>query len=102
MGPLMERIGRSADAVEKMGRETALASQNADVTITRVGGDLQRFTSDTLPELDRLLGELNTLSSSLRRLSDQTARSPSSLIFGQGALPLGPGESATASPRREP
>ena len=94
LGPVIDRIGRSADAVEKMGVDTAEASRNAGKTITAVGVDVQRLTADTLPELDRLLGELNLLSASLRRLSAQTERSPNSLVFGKSPVPDGPGESS--------
>ena len=93
LGPVIDRIGRSADAVEKMGVETAAASQSASKTIDAVGTDVQRLTAETLPELDRLLGELNVLSASLRRLSAQTERSPNSLVFGRSPVPDGPGES---------
>ena len=94
LGPVIDRIGRSADAVEKMGVETAAASRSAGKTITAVGVDVQRLSADTLPELDRLLGELNVLSASLRRLSAQTERSPNSLVFGRSPVPDGPGESS--------
>lgn len=97
VGPMLDKISRSADAVEKMGNDTSLAARQAGDTVNRVGGDLQRFTTDTLPELERLLGELNMLSGSLRRFADQTERNPSSLVFGRGAAPLGPGESASPS-----
>ena len=93
LGPVIDRVGRGADAVEKMGVETAAASQAASKTITAVGTDVQRITAETLPELDRLLGELNVLSASLRRLSAQTERSPNSLVFGRSPVPDGPGES---------
>ena len=93
LGPVIDRVGRGADAVEKMGVETAAASQSASKTITAVGTDVQRITAETLPELDRLLGELNVLSASLRRLSAQTERSPNSLVFGRSPVPDGPGES---------
>ncbi len=97
LGPVIDRIGRSADAVEKMGVETAAASQSATKTIDVVGTDVQRLTAETLPELDRLLGELNLLSASLRRLSAQTERSPNSLVFGRSPVPDGPGESSMAT-----
>jgi phospholipid/cholesterol/gamma-HCH transport system substrate-binding protein len=100
LGPVIERIGRSADALEKMGDATALASTHAGKTIDSVGGDLQRLSSETLPSLQRLLGELNVLSGSLRRLSEQTERNPSSLIFGNAPVPEGPGETATGVQRR--
>jgi phospholipid/cholesterol/gamma-HCH transport system substrate-binding protein len=95
-GPVVERVGRGADALEKMGNETALASQRASQTVAAVGTDLQRFSAEALPELQRLMGELSTLSVSLRRLSEQTERSPSSLLLGRGETPDGPGE---AGPR---
>lgn len=95
LGPVIARIGRSADAVEKMGLETAAASNSAGKTINSVGADVQRFSAETLPELERLLGELNVLSASLRRLSEQTERNPNSLLFGRSLVPDGPGETST-------
>jgi phospholipid/cholesterol/gamma-HCH transport system substrate-binding protein len=53
---------------------------------------MKRFSVETLPELERLLGELSTLSTSLRRLSEQTARNPGGLLFGHQQVPPGPGE----------
>ena len=99
MGPVIEQIGRSADAVERMGNDTSQASKNAGKTIRAVGADVQRFTGDTLPELDRLLGELRVLSSSLRRLSDQTERNPTSILSGRSPVPDGPGESTMKAGR---
>ncbi len=106
-GPVLERVGRGADALEKMGRETALASQRAGVVVAAVGADLQRFSAEALPELQRLMGELGALSNALRRLSEQTERSPSSLLLGRGETPAGPGEAgtrttATAAPGETP
>ena len=97
MGPVIERMGRSAEAVEKMGNEAALASASAGRTVDSVGADVKRFTAETLPELERLLGELSVLSASVRRLSEQTERDPRGLLFGRKAVPDGPGESATGS-----
>lgn len=94
VGPLIERIGRSAEAVEKMGDEVARTGASAGKTVDSLGADARRFTSETLPELERLLGELSVLSSSLRRLSEQTERDPRGFIFGRAAVPAGPGESA--------
>jgi phospholipid/cholesterol/gamma-HCH transport system substrate-binding protein len=98
LGPVIARIGRSAEAVEKLGNEAALASTNAGKTVDAVGADVQRMTAETLPELQRLLGELNVLSSSLRRFTEQTERNPSSLLFGRSPVADGPGES-TVKPR---
>lgn len=94
IAPVLERIGRSAEAVEKMGTQVSRTSESATKTVDAVGTDVKRFTSETLPELERLLGELATLSSSLRRLTEQTERDPRGLIFGRRPVPEGPGETA--------
>lgn len=92
-GPAIERVGRASDAIEKMGNEVTRTSASAGRMMDSAGADLSRFTAETLPELERLLGELSVLSASLRRLSDQTERNPSGLLFGRTAVPAGPGES---------
>jgi len=92
MGAVIERIGGSADAVAKMGNEVAKTSASAGKTVDTVGADVKRFSVETLPELERLLGELSTLSSSLRRLSEQTTRDPRGLLLGHPPVPEGPGE----------
>jgi len=93
VGPVLARVGRGADAIEKMGNEVASTSVSAGKTVNAVGSELQRFSADSLPELERLLGELGALSTSLRHLSEQTERNPASLLFGRQPLPEGPGES---------
>lgn len=93
-GPVLERIDRAAASVEKMGVEVARTSASAGKTVDSVGVDLTRFTSETLPELELLAGELSALSASLRRLSDQTERNPAGFLFGRKAVHAGPGEAA--------
>lgn len=95
-GPLIDGFGRSAEAVEKMGNEVARTSVSTGKTLDLVGADIKRFSAETLPELERLLGELSVLSASLRRLTEQTERNPSSLLFGRRPVPNGPGEPAEA------
>ena len=89
---LAQRLGRSADAIGQMGKEVAQTSQSAGQTIHTVGSDVKRFSVETLPEFERLLGELDNLSRSLKQLTDQTRRDPSGLIFGHKPVPDGPGE----------
>ena len=89
---LVDRIGRSADAMEKMGQEVSKTSVTTAKTVNAVGEEVQRFSTETQPELERLLGELNTLAPSLRRLSEQTNRDPRGLLFGRKPVPPGPGE----------
>lgn len=90
--PMLTRISNSADALKKMANEATLASTSTKKTVETVGTGVRQFTGETLPEIERLLGELNALSASLRRLSDQTDRDPSGLLRGRQPAPLGPGE----------
>ncbi len=92
LGPLIDRIGRSADAVQAMGNAVAQTSASAGRTVDSISTDVRRFSTETLPELERLLGELNLLAASLRRLSEQTERDPRGLLFGHKPAPEGPGE----------
>ena len=100
LGQLIDRIGRAADSVDQMGNDVSLAGRSTAETVNAVGADAQRFASDTLPEVQRLLGELNDLSISLRRLSEQTARDPAGLLRGRMPVPDGPGETTTEQPPR--
>jgi len=93
--PVLDHIGRSADAIEKMGNEFSRTSASAGRVVDAAGSDISRFTAETLPELERLLGELSTLANSLRRLSEQTERDPRGLLFGRTPVPAGPGETTS-------
>jgi len=93
LGPVVDRIGHSAEAIEKFGNEAAAASASARTTLATVGGDVKQLTAETLPELQRVLAELAALSKSLRRLTEQAERNPSGLLLGRSAVPEGPGES---------
>lgn len=94
LSPVLSRIDQGAQAVEKMGKEVAQTSITAGKLVESVGADAQRFTSETLPELERLLGELTVLSTSMRRLSEQIERNPDGLLFGRTPVREGPGETS--------
>lgn len=95
LGALAERVGHAADSVDTMGIEVAKTSVSAGKTVDVIGADVKHFSLETLPELERLLGELSTLSASLRQLTDQTRRDPRGLIFGRTPVPEGPGETGS-------
>jgi phospholipid/cholesterol/gamma-HCH transport system substrate-binding protein len=94
LGPVLVRIGRASEALEKMGSDVALAADSTARAASAVGDDAHNAAADTLPEIRRLIGELSELSSSLRRLSEQTARDPAGLLRGRSPVPDGPGELA--------
>ena len=93
IAPVIERIGRSAAAIEKMGSDFSQTSASASKAVDAVGADVSRFTANTLPELQQLLAELGALTTSLRRVSEQAERDPRGLLFGRKPAPNGPGES---------
>jgi phospholipid/cholesterol/gamma-HCH transport system substrate-binding protein len=94
VAPLIARVNTAADAVEKMADDVSRASADASRTLDRAEGGIKQLSNESLPELDRLLAELNVLASSLRRLSERTERDPSSLLLGNRSPSAGPGEKA--------
>jgi phospholipid/cholesterol/gamma-HCH transport system substrate-binding protein len=98
LAPALQAVERSAAAIERMGNSVAQTSQSAGATVNAVGADVQRFSTETLPELERLLAELGVLSASLRRLSEQTERAPSGLLFRHRSTRPGPGEATESKP----
>lgn len=92
LGPLIDRVSRSADSVGKMGDDLSKAGASASKAADGLGSGVQRLGTETLPEIERLLGELGSLSNSLKRLSEQTTRDPSGLLFGRTPVRTGPGE----------
>lgn len=74
---LLERVGKSADAVEKLANESTRAAASVP---------------DTLAESQALVADLRELSASLRRVSEQLERDPSALVFGRQPPKRGPGE----------
>lgn len=77
LGRLIERAGRSAEAVERLANETSR-------TAATVPGTLQG--------IQLLVNDLRELSASLRRVSDQLERNPNTLLFGKPQPAPGPGE----------
>ena len=100
IGPVIDRVGRSADAVGTMGTEVARTTASAGRTVDAVGADMQRFSAETLPEVERLLAELSVLSTSLRRLAEQAERNPAGLLLGRRPVAEGPGESSSTGARQ--
>jgi phospholipid/cholesterol/gamma-HCH transport system substrate-binding protein len=75
-----------------MGNEVARTSASAGKMVDSLGTDVKRFTAETVPELERLLGEIGVLAASLRRLSEKIESGPGGLLLGRSQVPPGPGE----------
>jgi phospholipid/cholesterol/gamma-HCH transport system substrate-binding protein len=100
VGPVIDRLGRSADAVGKMGkRGRPHQCQRPRRRSTRSAPTCSASARKRSPNWNGLLEELTVLSASLRRLSEQTERNPASLLFGRRPVPDGPGESSSSGAR---
>jgi phospholipid/cholesterol/gamma-HCH transport system substrate-binding protein len=96
--PAMDRVNAGVDAIEKMATVVSRAGEGAGRTVDVAENSMKQLNTETLPELERLLVELNQLAPSLRRLIEQTERTPSSLLLGGSRVPLGPGEKVQEKP----
>jgi phospholipid/cholesterol/gamma-HCH transport system substrate-binding protein len=94
LGPTLDRISTSAAAVQAMAVAAEAASVRGGAAADAATASVQQLGSETLPEVGRLVAELAALSASLRRLSEQTTLSPSSLLLGAPPPEPGPGEKA--------
>jgi phospholipid/cholesterol/gamma-HCH transport system substrate-binding protein len=92
LGRLMERIGRSAEAVERMAGELAQAGASARVAVEGAGAGARRLGGESLPELERLVAEMRETAAALGRVSSELERNPNALLMGRPAVPPGPGE----------
>ena len=93
LAPALQRVAEAAQSVEHMAETAGSASQRAGRAADAAASGVQQVASETLPDVARLLSAMNQLSASLRRLSEQTAASPNSLLIGSPAPRPGPGES---------
>jgi phospholipid/cholesterol/gamma-HCH transport system substrate-binding protein len=89
---LVQRVEHSADAFDRMANELAGAGANATGTLEATRVDVQRFTSETLPEVHELVAELRGLTATLQHVGDEVKRNPRILIYGKPLAKRGPGE----------
>lgn len=89
---LMERMAKSAEALEKMAGDASHASASVRKTMSGVDGGLVQVTDKVVPELDQTLSEMHELSASLKRLSEEVGRNPNMLLLGKQPAASGPGE----------
>ena len=97
LDPVLQKVSSAGTAVTDLARVAADASDRVGTTATAATSGVQQLRTETLPELSGLITELGQLASSLRHLSQQTERNPSSLIVGGPTRALGPGEINTSS-----
>jgi phospholipid/cholesterol/gamma-HCH transport system substrate-binding protein len=89
---LLERIGESAAAVERMSMEISRLGQGANRTLQDSQGNINAFTQQTLPETASMVAELRELSATLQRVGRMLEREPTALLYGEKNRAPGPGE----------
>jgi phospholipid/cholesterol/gamma-HCH transport system substrate-binding protein len=92
LGGLAQRLGQTAGAVENMANDIAKTSGATRGVLEDARSGFNQFGSQTLPELNALVAEMRDLSASLKRVSNELERNPSSLVFGRPPAKPGPGE----------
>jgi phospholipid/cholesterol/gamma-HCH transport system substrate-binding protein len=92
------RMGRGAEAVERMADEVTQVGAAARAAVDEAAGAaqdasraVQQFNSGSLVELERLVAELTEAAAALGRVSRELERSRGALLGGQ-TPPPGPGE----------
>ena len=92
MPALLERINKSAVALQAMTEELAHTGRAVRSAVQESRPDVEQFTRQTLSETGALVTELRTLAGTLQRVARQLEQEPSSLVLGEKALQRGPGE----------
>lgn len=89
---LVTRISGSLGTVQETIGAISRTSSHLDQLIVHTQKGLTHFSRDTLPQVSPLLIEVRQSTESLRRLTEQLERNPSSLLFGRPTSRPGPGE----------
>lgn len=92
MSGLVERIGRSAAALDRMSGEVERDAASVANAVQGARGDLHQATREAMPEMRQVIAELREVTTSLRRFTAELERNPAMLVHGKPAAKAGPGE----------
>ncbi|MEZ5543143.1 MAG: MlaD family protein [Pseudomonadota bacterium] len=90
LDPLLAQLEQTARAVAGMADRIAAVSEHLDRYVA--GSGVQQFSRQTLPEVGSLVGELRTLTDTLKGVSEQLENDPRALLYGRELEAPGPGE----------
>lgn len=94
LATVVDRVAGAADSVDRMAKTVSAAGEQVGRDVGRAATGVDDLRAEATPALAQLLSELNRLAVSLQRLSEQTERSPNSLLVGAPQRSPGPGEGA--------
>lgn len=89
---ILNRVQTSLATFEETATQFSATAGNLNQIVKSSGGDVARFTAQALPEATSLVAELRLAVENLRRVSEELARDPSTIIYGAPEPQLGPGE----------
>lgn len=89
---ILNRVESGVTTIEQVAKQLTITAAGLDQTVQTSGKDIGRFTAQALPEATALVVELRQAVENLRRVSEQLARDPSTIIYGSPEPRLGPGE----------
>jgi len=92
------RLNAKGGALERMTEGAAALTQGA-AALTEAG---QAFNAGTLPRINRTSDEATRAARQVNRAVGAVGDNPQALIFGNGAIPPGPGEPGFAIPKGTP
>jgi phospholipid/cholesterol/gamma-HCH transport system substrate-binding protein len=92
MPMLLERVNKSAAALQVMTDELAKTGKAVHGLVQETKPDLQEFSRNTLAETGLLVAELRQLTATLNRVAKELEREPNALVLGRTPPVRGPGE----------
>jgi phospholipid/cholesterol/gamma-HCH transport system substrate-binding protein len=87
-----QTLAEMADQLRTAGASLNEAAKTLQRTATHSGGDVERFTSSSLPDAAAMTRDLRDAAENLRRVSETLERDPSVLLYGRTQQKRGPGE----------
>ena len=87
-----QSLAEMADQLRAAGETISQTALTLQQTARTSGGDVQRFTGTTLPDVSAMTQDLRDAAENLRRVSESLERDPSVLVYGRAAPKRGPGE----------
>lgn len=89
---VLTSVADSAQSVQAMADEFRAMGGTLRKQMELGGDAVERLSVDTVPEVQRLVGELQGLSNSLQSLAEGLERDPSQILYGPTQGQPGPGE----------
>lgn len=93
-----QRLNAKGGAVERLTESAAALTQGA-TALTEAG---RSFNAATLPRINRTSDETARAARQVNRAAGLVGDNPQALIFGNGAIPAGPGEAGFVPPKGKP